>query len=250
MAKRYWWTRAGALGSLSLIASFAFRGALLAALLAASVGCKKTGEAPKEGAAADDKKSPEGGKAEAQLGAGGEAAKEGTGPAAEPGAGQPAVAAGGAWTDFSSAEGRFSAKFPSAPESQVLPTPTAVGNVEQKMFSVTSGMGFYAASFADYPETAMKDAVPATVLDGARDGAVKNVQGKLVKEDQIAIDGHPGRYLKIEATPQGQAIDVEARIFLVKNRLYQMIVVRPRGSGGDADVSRFLGSFKLVAAAN
>jgi hypothetical protein len=217
----------------------------LGALSLAAPGCKKTEQA----ASAQADKPGTGAETGATAKADSPPAAAGAADPATAEASAPAQAASDGWVDFSSAEGGFQARFPAAPESQNLPTATVVGNVEQKMFSVTQGVAFYAASFADYPQTAMKEAVPATVLDGARDGAVKNVQGKLVKEDQITLDGHPGRAIHIQATAQGTSVRLDARIFLVNNRLYQMIVVRPGGGlGSDQDVAKFLDSLKLISA--
>jgi hypothetical protein len=77
----------------------------------------------------------------------------------------------------------------------------------------------------------MKDAAPGTVLEGARDGAIANVKGKLVegRDTAVTVPGpkagksYPGRDYEATA-PQGMRIST--RLILVGDRLYQIIFVR------------------------
>ena len=155
----------------------------------------------------------------------------------------PAEASDG-WIDFKSAEGRFSAQFPMAPQTETMPTPTAIGNIDQKMFTVTKGDAYYAVAIADYPEELVKKGDTAGMLDGARDGAVSNVNGKLEKEEQVEVEGYPGRKIHVVATVQGVNLELDAVLCLAGSRLYQAIVARPSGSVPDADVQRFVNSMK------
>lgn len=234
---------------------FTWRAAVVAALLgmvgALSIGCKKesatTGETAKPAGEGAGTGAGEAGKAGAAAGEA--AAKPATeapaGEAAKP-AETPPAAAG---VPFESKEGKFSAVFPSAPEASTLPTPTALGNIDQKMFSVSKGDAFFAASFADYPAEAMKGQDLKKILDGARDGAAQNIQGKVTSESEIKIGAHTGRDVRIEATVQGISVVANIRFYLVENRLYQMLVVRPGAAGvSDDEVKQFLDSFKLLSA--
>lgn len=156
----------------------------------------------------------------------------------------PASGPGGAWVDFESKEGRFTAQFPMSPQTETMPTPTAIGNIDQKMFTVTKGDAYYAVAIADYPEELVKQGDTAGMLDGARDGAVANVSGKLAKEEQIEVEGYPGRKIQVIATVQGVSLELDAVLCLAGNRLYQSIVARPSGSVPDAEVERFINSMK------
>jgi hypothetical protein len=130
-----------------------------------------------------------------------------------------------------SKEGKFTVLLPKNPETQTSNVTSAVGEIQLVIVSATLGDSWYAAAYADYPAEALKNADSAKLLDGARDGAVANVNGKLIKEDKITLGKakHPGRELLIQA-PDGK-IYARMRMYLVGNRLYQVIV-----AGTETDV--------------
>lgn len=98
-------------------------------------------------------------------------------------------------------------------------------------------------AYFDYPNTVVQDRTPDMILDGARDGAVANAQGKLLRELIISLDGHEGRELHIE-TAGGKAT-IKARIFIVGRRLYQEMVLTPKEETFSTNVNKFLDSFTL-----
>ena len=74
-----------------------------------------------------------------------------------------------------------------------------------------------------------------------------NAHGKLTSETNITLAGHPGREVVIEATGEDRPpVTIKDRLFMVKNRLYQVTVVAPRARAGDKAVDDFLQSFKLL----
>ena len=91
-------------------------------------------------------------------------------------------------------------------------------------------------------------------LDGIRDHVLIKESGKLLSEEDISAQGHPGRALVIEAA-DGIFRD---RYFLVGNRLYTVTVFVPRvKAASEADTEgirksqeavakRFLDSFELL----
>ncbi len=123
-----------------------------------------------------------------------------------------------------SKEGKFTVLLPKNTETQTSSVSTAVGEIQLVMVSATLREGWYAAAYADYPAEAVKGANPGKLLDGARDGAVSKVNGKLMKETKITLGQakHPGRELLIRA--QDGKIYARVRMYLVDNRLYQVIV--------------------------
>lgn len=147
------------------------------------------------------------------------------------------------WEEFSSAEGAFTVLMPGDPEAQVDTVNTAAGRLDLHSFMVEQGDRVYGVSYADYPEVAVEGSDPETMLDGARDGAVANVQGTLLSELIISLEGHPGREIKVEVA--GGEYTLQARIFLVDSRLYQILVGTPIDDAFSTDVDRFLDSFAL-----
>ena len=67
---------------------------------------------------------------------------------------------------------------------------------------------------------------------------------KLTSEEKVSLDGNPGRSFSADAGANGR---LKARIYLVKNRLYQVFVGGSQDKVSDADAQKFLDSFKLTA---
>jgi hypothetical protein len=112
------------------------------------------------------------------------------------------------------------------------------------MLSYPDNSAFYAVAFVDYPKEAVASSKPDDLLDGARNGAVEKVKGKLESEEKITMNGFPGRELRIAAPGD---LKLSARIYMVKARLYQTIVVAPKAKEVAGNTKRFLDSFKFTA---
>lgn len=127
---------------------------------------------------------------------------------------------------------------------------TKAGPVKTTTWSVQTEGAFYAVSIADYPKGMMGAAVPGKVLEGARDGAMSNVGGTVGKDVEVSLDAgkkkYPGREFDGNTT---QGIKMAARLFLVDDRLYQMISVSPTAAFNADDFKKFADSFKLKATA-
>jgi hypothetical protein len=147
------------------------------------------------------------------------------------------------WKDHRSDECRCSAQFPGTPTAKNQTIPSKDGPLESKMIMLeVPSSAFYAVAYVDYPKDAVAASKPDELLNGARDGAVGKVKGSLKSETKISMNGFPGRELNIDA-PKDLALI--ARIFLVKERLYQTIVVMPKARIDAAENRKFLDSFKF-----
>jgi hypothetical protein len=85
---------------------------------------------------------------------------------------------------------------------------------------------------------------PAGVLQGAQDGAVSNSKSRLVTDQPVTLNGHPGREYKMES--QDGKYAATGRVYLVANRLYQLLVVAPEDKPQPENVAKFLESFTLL----
>jgi hypothetical protein len=149
------------------------------------------------------------------------------------------------WSEFTTREGGFSVLLPGVPASETRTLNIPSGPVDLHMFGVEQDGFAYMASYNDYPDELVNQRPAATMLDGARDGAVANVQGELLGESLLTIDGHPGREIKVAAS--GGQLMMVARIYLVGNRLYQAAVVTDKENALSGNVVKFLDSFRLHA---
>jgi hypothetical protein len=142
------------------------------------------------------------------------------------------------WSRFSSEEGRFSILMPGRPKVQEQPVDTDGGQLINHVFLVQSEAAAFAISYADYPQN---NADPQKVLDDVRQGAITGIKGTLISGKNITHKGFHGR--EFQASTQGALYT--SRIFIVNNRLYQMVVVAPVGKLSAADINKFLTSFDL-----
>jgi hypothetical protein len=150
--------------------------------------------------------------------------------------------------EFKSETGRFSIMTPVALQEETQPLETEAGKIMLHLFAAQEGFTGYFVSYCDYPPDFIKKKEPEKMLEDARDGAVSNDQGKLVSDTKISLAGHPGREVVIDARgPHGPKGLIRGRLFMVGNRLYQIMVVAPQGRGDDQATKGFLQSFKLLA---
>ncbi len=151
---------------------------------------------------------------------------------------------------FTSKDGGFSVVMPASPTRKELSVPTPLGPIELQMYIVEQDGVAYFASYADYPEDYVAKNDPQQMLDGAQSGAIGNVKGELVSDSKIELDGNPGREFEFDFPKVGGPIPGgggKARVYLVKNRLYQLQVLGKKEQVDDPSADRYLDSFKLTA---
>jgi hypothetical protein len=147
------------------------------------------------------------------------------------------------WLNFESESGRFSVLFPGEPDEQVESVQTAIGVIESQFFMVTLENMAYSVNLADYPPEMIAAGDTQQMLDGARDGAVSNVNGELLDEKELTLSGYPGREFKVKVEDEG--IVVRARIYLVNERLYVIQALSKERLASSEDIDKFLDSFQL-----
>jgi hypothetical protein len=148
------------------------------------------------------------------------------------------------WKPLTSKPGKFMVLMPGEPKEQTQEVPTPAGKIKVTMYIVEKDAIAYFASYNDYPPELVQKSDAETMLNGARDGAVANVKGKLTDEKKIKIDAYPGRDISFEAL--GGMFVARSRIYLVKDRLYQVMVLAPKANGLPKEIDKYLDSFKLT----
>lgn len=154
------------------------------------------------------------------------------------------------WETFKSLDHEFSASFPSEPKFQVQKVPSAVGDLDMNMYmstpeSLNSENMLYSVIRSDYPEDMFvdpSDEFVQNVLDGAVNGAVSNVQGKLVSDVSISFNNFPGRKIKIE-TSMGM---LYINAYLVNNSMFITQVICAIEKDNNESIKRFQDSFELI----
>ncbi len=146
------------------------------------------------------------------------------------------------WATFEPDDGAFSILFPGKPEEQTESVSTAIGDIETQFFIAEQKDRAYSVNYADYPREIIIVSDAEAMLDGAGMGAVSNVDGELLDEKEITLDGYPGREIEIEVKEDD--IIVRARFYLVENRLYVVQAVS-KSKASAPDIDKFLDSFQL-----
>jgi hypothetical protein len=144
--------------------------------------------------------------------------------------------------EFSSPEGRFKVEFPGTPKK----TNQQAAGIKMTTYTVEEKNGAYVVAFADAPiPSGETEAQLRKRLDGARDGMVGNVGGKLTSESDLTLkDKYPGREVKADIPSKKGAL--RARVYIVDGRLYQVMVIGTSSWITSAEATRFLDSFALT----
>ncbi len=147
----------------------------------------------------------------------------------------------------------FQIEFPQEPVATTEVIDSEFGSLKMKVFlhdGSQPGTGdnlVYMAVSTEYPDSLISswgvDEIP-DFFKSVVNGMINNIGGKLLSESEIAMNGFPGKEVKIDFK-DGLAI-FKVRIYLVKNTMYLIQTVTETGEFPNKSVDRFLDSFKLV----
>jgi hypothetical protein len=125
------------------------------------------------------------------------------------------------WKEYAYEAANVKFRFPAEPEVKTSETKESFGTVTSHTYSRRSFL-VLSLSVNVYPEAIdLEKAMPAKdLLDKMRDGGldeVKRFNPRVIKEADVTIDGHPGRFMQVEGD-NGTAVRI--KFFVVKNRMY------------------------------
>jgi hypothetical protein len=149
------------------------------------------------------------------------------------------------WYEYSSEAGKYTVLMPNKPDEKSEEKKTDVATVKMNVAISEFNDSAYFASYADFPEK-FPDAEIEPRLNEAMKGIVGGLQGKVTSSKESKLGTASCR--DFEATGKIQAIEAlfKGRICLNENRrFYQMFVLAPATKFSNADVDRFIGSFKI-----
>ena len=120
------------------------------------------------------------------------------------------------WLSYTSPEGRYSVSLPTQPKLESQQASNDEGlKFTQFMATSMSKKAVHMIGYFDLGENVDYN------LDKGRDGLVSGVKGTLVSESAISLGGYPGRAVRVSAKAgDGEDFVSQARIYLVKNRVY------------------------------
>jgi hypothetical protein len=149
--------------------------------------------------------------------------------------------------EFRSEAGNFSVKAPLILEEQPQTIDMTSGKVEAHTYLAESDGILYVAAYSVFREEIINQGNPEELLNNARDSMLASLSGKLVLETRKSLEDYPGRELAVDMKmSDGTDGVMKARIYLVKNRLYQVMVLADKEDEDAGTITRFLDSFKLI----
>jgi hypothetical protein len=156
------------------------------------------------------------------------------------------------WQTLNPPDGRYSVELPGQPKATSQEVPTDVGSVTAYVQSCELQRGHvaYGVMFADYPADIIRAADPEELLRGVQEGSIQGAMDTSQIESELAepFQGYPSRRFKVSGTKDGVKAQMECRIVLVDNRLYQQILAESAGHEvPDASQARFFDSLKIDA---
>ncbi|WP_461599550.1 hypothetical protein [Winogradskyella sp.] len=153
------------------------------------------------------------------------------------------------WEKYKSVDLAFITEFPGKPQRTTQQIETAVGELDMHMVGYgSSQVGdniYYAVVRSDYPKeqfSDMSDEKIKSILDGAVNGAVNNVQGTLESDEDITLNGYPGRKIKIDAP----GMEIFMNAYLVENVMYINQVIAEEDKVNSDNLKKFFSAFDII----
>ena len=145
--------------------------------------------------------------------------------------------------------GRFSVTLPADyPEfkSQKQTRATFAGPVDLNMLLSEKPDGAFIVGYSDFPEAAFVGRTPKKMLEDGRDGALKNINATLEKQQDLTVQGRTGLGIYGSANGGGKSYYVRFNFILDKPRAYQVgFLAYNREDLDKPEVQAFFDSFKM-----
>ena len=104
----------------------------------------------------------------------------------------------------------------------------------------------YFVFYSDYPEGTEDDTDPKVLLQNARDGVIGDDDSRQTREEKIDISGHPGLEFDFVQGNGANKTYGYWRLYMVKNRLYQIGIISIGEQATDFKVKAIYDSFNLL----
>jgi hypothetical protein len=157
----------------------------------------------------------------------------------KPAGNNPGVSAG----NFISEDGKFKVCFGGKPTVSAQKVPTEVGDIEVHMFIYEkSATEIYLVGYSDYPSELISQSNQSEVIKGAQTGVVSELKAKITEEKNVRVAGNDGIWFRANS----DQYFITYKLFLSKNRLYQLGMVRDGSHVTDLAVRGFMDTFELV----
>jgi hypothetical protein len=152
-------------------------------------------------------------------------------------------------TAYNSPDGRFGITLPpgfSAFTSQKNTQPTAAGPIELTILQSENSQGACVLGYSDFPDASFVGRTPKKMLEDGRDGALRNINATLEKQNDITVQGRTGLDIYGSTNQGGKDIYVRFQFVLEKPRAYQIgYLAYKRADLDKPEVQAYFDSFRM-----
>jgi hypothetical protein len=140
----------------------------------------------------------------------------------------------------------FSVIAPATLVEQNQSIDTSSGKIDAHTYSVDINNITYVVAYTDFRDDVISHSTPEKMLNAARDSMITSIDGTLTLESAITLGEYPGRELMIAVQmADGNKGTLKAHVYLVKSRLFQVMVMSYQTDESNASIAKFFDSFKL-----
>jgi hypothetical protein len=151
------------------------------------------------------------------------------------------------WRELAVPEGGFAILMRGQPQYFPQQLDTPAGKMSAYLYSSDRPDAYFAVGYTDFPLALAVGAAPDKIFAGARDTWVKRIDGTPGRLTPLKLAGkYPGVHFTAEGKYRDREAVVEGRLYLVDQRLYQMVAISEKGAIAQGVVNRFLASFRLM----
>lgn len=125
---------------------------------------------------------------------------------------------------------------------------TPAGKMTAHLYSSDRPESYFAVGYSDYPLALIVGSKPDALFTSVRDTWVRRIKGRLVATDDTLklADRYPGMEFTAEGRDAQGETFVQSRLFLVDQRLYQLVAMGRKNEVSQGVINRFLNSFRLT----
>jgi hypothetical protein len=158
------------------------------------------------------------------------------------------AACGPSWQEVSTPDGGFRILMRGDPRIEKRDVDTPIGKITGNWYATELQESVFGVGYSDYPTQIVSGMAPQEMFTTVRESWVKRINGKLQGDGtDIRLEkAHPGMEFIARGQLKGHDVYLRGRLYLVGNRLYQVIVFGRRDTLPLSDVNTYLDSFKLV----
>lgn len=141
------------------------------------------------------------------------------------------------WVKVAPAGGGFTLMMPAEPKELEL---TPLPDFASHGYGVEVDGVIYVCLYGDYAASIHLN--PDAELAANRDNFLKTLNASLISTKKIELDGRAG----LEFTGENAQTTFQSKVYILGNRIYQIAVGVPKGTGDSANAARFLKSFAFT----